>query len=116
MTRQAEEKWAGDVLVIGAGITGSLVARELSAGGHEVTLVDKTSFGAEQSNHSHGYIHAGYIYRHAQAGLVSQLRDANALWRELATELDVAPMHKAACVCFTNDLTARAAASGWRSA
>ena len=50
-----------DVVVIGAGITGAAVARELSRYALDIILVDKEAdfcFGASKANT--GTIHAGY--------------------------------------------------------
>lgn len=114
---EVEAEWnAGDVLVIGAGVTGVLVARKLSRDGRAVTLLDRSGFGAEQSGHSHGYLHHGYIYRHGQDDLVRHLRSGAAAWEEILAECAVEPLSRVSHICFSNELTARAAAAAWRRA
>lgn len=106
----------GDVVVIGAGIGGALIAKKLVDEGLEVTLVDKEGFGAAQSNHSHGYIHSGYIYRDASRSLIEPLVEASRRWRDLVQALGVEPLRSTSFVAFTSELNARAAASAWEQA
>lgn len=52
-----------DVLVIGAGVVGLAIARELSLSGHEVIVVDKEPFiGSHTSSRNSEVIHAGIYY------------------------------------------------------
>jgi glycerol-3-phosphate dehydrogenase len=51
-----------DLVVIGGGITGVCVAREASANGMSVVLVDKADFGSGTSSATTKYIHGGIRY------------------------------------------------------
>lgn len=115
MIKVVEEADAGDVLVVGGGVTGVLTALELQARGLRVTVVDRAGLGAEQSGHSHGYLHRGYIYRAGEEALVSHLGDGASRWGGLLEDLGCNPVAESAFVCFANELTARAAASAWTS-
>jgi glycine/D-amino acid oxidase-like deaminating enzyme len=105
---------AGDVLIVGAGVTGTLLAIGLLDNDLSVTLVDQRGFGAAQSGHSHGYLHQGYIYRHGEQNLINNLWQGAQQWQEKLRGLGVDPVSRTAHVCFSNILTARAAASAWR--
>ncbi len=51
-----------DVLVIGGGVTGSGIARDLSLRGLEVVLLEKGDFSTGASGRSHGMLHSGARY------------------------------------------------------
>lgn len=51
-----------DVVVIGAGINGTSVARELAAAGYSILLVDKGDFAAGASSRSSRILHCGLRY------------------------------------------------------
>lgn len=58
------------ILVMGAGITGSCVALELTRRGHDVTLVDQAHQPMTAASlHNEGKLHLGFVYasdpRHA---------------------------------------------------
>lgn len=107
---------AGDVLVIGAGVTGTLLALRLLEAGIRVTVIDRDGFGAAQSGHSHGYLHHGHIYRGGERWLVEHLQRGAASWGEILDRLGIEPLANAASICFSNEVSARAAASWWREA
>jgi L-2-hydroxyglutarate oxidase LhgO len=55
--------WGEHVGVVGAGVVGLAVARELGRGGRRVTVFDKEDrVGAHQSGHNSGVVHAGLYY------------------------------------------------------
>ncbi|MDI1288634.1 MAG: glycerol-3-phosphate dehydrogenase/oxidase [bacterium] len=56
------DETAFDMVVIGGGITGVCVAREASAAGMSVLLVDKGDFGSGTSSATTKYIHGGIRY------------------------------------------------------
>ncbi|GIH28737.1 hydroxyglutarate oxidase [Acrocarpospora phusangensis] len=72
--------------VVGAGILGLAVARELTAKGAEVTVLDKEDqVGAHQTGHNSGVVHAGIYYQ--PGSLKARLcRDGVALLREYCAE------------------------------
>jgi L-2-hydroxyglutarate oxidase LhgO len=52
-----------DTIVIGAGVTGLAIARELARKGHEVLVLEcNRSFGMETSSRNSGVVHAGIYY------------------------------------------------------
>lgn len=60
-----------DVIILGAGINGCAVARELSKRGKKVAVIEKKSIGCGTSSHSSRLIHGGLRYlEHANFGLV----------------------------------------------
>ena len=53
-----------EVTIIGAGIIGLSIARELSQNGRNVLIIEKNkSFGEENSSRNSGVIHAGVYYK-----------------------------------------------------
>ena len=77
-----------DMVVIGGGITGVCVAREASAAGMSVLLVDKGDFGSGTSSATTKYIHAGMRNRcwRTRCGAASaRIRRSRRLSRTTAT-------------------------------
>jgi len=82
-----------DILIIGAGISGLLTARELRLAGRDVTIIDKAPSGRESSWAGGGILLPIYPWRQAQAIsdlVVNSLREYPRLNRELleATGID----------------------------
>jgi L-2-hydroxyglutarate oxidase LhgO len=75
--------------VVGAGIVGLAVARELAARGATVTVLDKEDrVAAHQTGHNSGVVHAGLYY--TPGSLKARLcRDGVALLREYCAEHDL---------------------------
>lgn len=107
---------ACDVLVVGAGIAGLLIARALRDAGLTSIIVDPGPIGDAQSNHSHGYLHKGYIYLRSERRLVHSLVSSGEDWKLLLQELQVDASNSDSRICFTNAYTAAAASSSWRTA
>ncbi|WP_413863587.1 anaerobic glycerol-3-phosphate dehydrogenase subunit A [Desulfobacula sp.] len=59
------------VLVIGGGVTGTGIARDLSLRGLECTLIDKSDLNAGASGGNHGLLHSGarYVYSDPKAAI-----------------------------------------------
>ena len=55
-------KTKSDVIVLGAGINGSGIARELALSGKAVTVIDKSTIGSGTSSKSSRLIHGGLRY------------------------------------------------------
>src|SRR5687768_3086437 len=104
--RRTENVWVGDVLIIGGGISGTLLARQLEHAGIEYGLMECAGFGAEQSNHSHGYLHQGYIYLRAESRFVKQLLEAQSYWKEIIAKSGSVPSTSESKICFTNEFNA----------
>lgn len=62
MATESRRTHRTDVLIAGAGAAGILLAAELTGNGFHCTIVEPTGIAAQQSGHSHGYLHKGYIY------------------------------------------------------
>ncbi|WP_449066555.1 FAD-dependent oxidoreductase, partial [Planomonospora algeriensis] len=79
-----------DVGIVGAGIVGLAVARELALSGVRVTVLDKEDrIGAHQTGHNSGVVHAGLYYR--PGSLKAELcREGMALLREYCAEHAIA--------------------------
>ncbi len=95
---QLHDVHVGDVLVIGAGVTGTLTAMHLVHAGYSVMLVDQRGFAAEQSGHSHGYLHRGYIYRSGEERLISHLTAGADAWRQLLDSFGCDPINEEAYI------------------
>ncbi|MDV7202481.1 FAD-dependent oxidoreductase [Mycolicibacterium fortuitum] len=111
-----EELDAGDVVVIGAGASGVLTSSALSAKGLEVTLIDRRGLAAEQSSHSHGYMHRGHIYQKPSPELVLALQTGADRWKDELTAVGVKPLNENAVVGFIHEHNAKVAAGAWREA
>jgi glycine/D-amino acid oxidase-like deaminating enzyme len=106
---------AGDVLVVGGGATGLLTAIALEEAGMKVTLLESEGLGAQQSNHSHGYLHLGYIYLAGTTDLVADLRDGSALWRERMKHFSIPAAVGASQILFSNPFSAQSAVAHWKA-
>ena len=109
------EVWAGDVVVIGGGVTGALLSRELAVD-RSVLLIDQGGYGAGQSNHSHGYLHQGYIYISGATGLIRSLGQGATRWREILHAAGCKPVTPGSTVAFTDQLSVAAARALWSRA
>lgn len=105
----------GDVLVVGAGAAGLLIAHKLASEGLEVSLLEANGIGSEQSNHSHGYMHRGHIYAAPSPRLVAALNEGANWWRDTMKAAEYHPLGEAIAT-FTNPHTARTAAQKWNEA
>ncbi len=75
------------IMVIGAGIVGTLIAYELSKAGAQVSLIDKAFPGSAASGNSFSWINATYPKKPYAYNLLSQLGiDA---YKSLETEMDL---------------------------
>ena len=106
-----------DVLIAGGGVAGTLVASMLTRLGYQCILVEPRALAAEQSGHSHGYIHRGYIYLRAERGLVQQLRTAREQWEDyISGPGEVVAYSDFSFIGFDNPLIAKYASQMWRVA
>ena len=116
MSQPPNDAWAGDVLVIGAGMAGALCALKLRERGLKVTLLESDGFGAGQSNHSHGYLHSGYVYVNGGSALARELVLGAQAWRNFMEQADIAPVTETSTVAFASPLAAQAARRTWAAA
>lgn len=106
-----------DVLVAGGGVAGVLTAAQLTTMGFRCLLVEPRAIAAEQSGHSHGYLHKGYIYYRAERNLVRNLMNSRQIWdRYLSGSERVAADSDLSLVGFENDNVARLATGVWDGA
>jgi len=90
-----------DVLIIGGGIVGCAIARELSRYNLDITLVEKEhDVALHASGRNDGMIHPGLDLRKGQ--LKKKYNDAgNRMYSELCKELDVPFKYTGQYLCFT---------------
>jgi glycine/D-amino acid oxidase-like deaminating enzyme len=111
-----ERRWAGDVLVVGAGASGLIIAQRLVDVGLSVTVVERAAIGAEQSNHSHGYMHRGHIYLTPSLELVRNLSNGADRWRAEMDALDIPAITDESSLLFTSAYESEVAAAAWSRA
>lgn len=73
------ETFATEVVVVGGGVVGLAIARDLAAAGREVLLIEENPrFGEETSSRNNQVIHAGFLYPQGslKAALCKPGRDA----------------------------------------
>jgi glycine/D-amino acid oxidase-like deaminating enzyme len=116
MMAHTERRFAGDVLIVGAGIVGVLLADRLGAAGIESTLVEAVGAGAEQSNHSHGYLHRGHAYLDASPQFLAAFARAHALWEPLLDSLGATPVTGSSAVALADPITRDSVVATWRRA
>jgi glycine/D-amino acid oxidase-like deaminating enzyme len=104
-----------DVIIAGGGAAGITIAGLLANSGYSCMLVEPTAFGAEQSGHSHGYIHQGYVYL-SEAELARDLYTSPLGWRSFLTRpRRIRPVTQSSVFAFENPDVARFATQTWRS-
>jgi glycerol-3-phosphate dehydrogenase len=73
-----------EVLIIGAGVTGSGLARDLSLRGIQSILVERRDFNAGASGGNHGLLHSGARYVVSDTQAAKECRKEGALLKRLA--------------------------------
>ncbi len=69
--------------IIGGGITGLSLARDLAMRGLEVTLFERSSLGDETSSHTHGVLHSGARYAVKDPAAAKHCIEENRILREI---------------------------------
>ncbi|MXV60874.1 FAD-dependent oxidoreductase [Natronorubrum sp. JWXQ-INN-674] len=75
-----------DVLVIGGGVTGTGIARDLALRGVDVTLAEREGLSAGASGRSHGLLHSGARYAESDPDGARECLEENCILREIAGE------------------------------
>lgn len=77
-----------DLLIVGGGITGASVARDASARGLKVALIEKGDFASATSAHNSKLIHGGLRYlKNFELGLVRESLRERRIWQRIAPHL-----------------------------
>lgn len=71
-------------VVVGGGVTGTGVARDLAARGVDVTLVERDALAAGATGHMHGLLHSGARYAVADPASARECARENRVLREIA--------------------------------
>lgn len=74
----------GSVVIIGGGITGIGIARDLAIRGLEVTVLEKGKIGCETSTHFHGMLHSGARYAVKDPYAAEKCMEENRILRDIA--------------------------------
>lgn len=118
-TEQMQRNAAGipcmavDAVVVGGGIQGLLVLRELRKRNYNAILLEKGDLGGAQTCSSHMFLHQGYLFDD-DLDLAIRLRDARPSWNRLITDLRLPCHARTAVYGFTNETAAEAKTAFWR--
>jgi glycerol-3-phosphate dehydrogenase len=72
------------VLIIGGGVTGTGLARDLALRGVSCTLVEQGDINAGASGANHGLLHSGARYASSDPGSAAECHTEGALLKQLA--------------------------------
>jgi glycerol-3-phosphate dehydrogenase len=73
-----------DVLIIGGGVTGTGIARDLSLRGFNIILIEKNDLNAGASGGNHGLLHSGARYICSDPEAAVECRDESTILKNLA--------------------------------
>jgi hypothetical protein len=91
-----------------------LTAELLDAAGYSCTLIDSVGLAGGQSNHSHGYLHQGYIYVNRTGAFVAPLLDGHGRWERRMAEANITPVTEVSTIAFESHADAQFARRTWR--
>ncbi len=80
------EVFETEVLIVGGGVTGSGVMRDLALRGIHCLLIDRRDLDAGASGGNHGLLHSGGRYASADARTAAQCRSEGAILKRVAAE------------------------------
>jgi glycerol-3-phosphate dehydrogenase len=86
MTRSTTDLLKTGVLIIGAGVTGTGLARDLSLRGIPCILVERKDFNAGASGGNHGLLHSGARYVLSDPSAAVECQKENRLLKKLAPQ------------------------------
>jgi glycine/D-amino acid oxidase-like deaminating enzyme len=102
-----------DVLIIGGGIMGLWLAKELDDKGYRFALLERKELGGEQTCHSHVYIHQGHIYNKHQIALAARLKSVTGTWQAWLRKRSHLMLSKASYFGFRNEADFEAKRAIW---
>lgn len=108
-----ETVWGGDVVVVGGGVSGLWIRRELIRRGYSVSLVEREALLAGQSSHSHGYLHRGFIYLSAPKTLTDELQAGADMWEAAVDSVGGTYEASESLVVFEDQASAQRARDRW---
>ncbi len=73
-----------DILIIGGGVTGTGIARDLTLRGFNVILVEKKDLNAGASGGNHGLLHSGARYIHSDPEAAKECQQEQKILKKLA--------------------------------
>lgn len=91
--------WPG-VVVIGAGVTGLLLAERLRESRIPVLMIEESALAAGQTAHCHGYLHRGYIYQSLSPAQHATLAAGARWWQSQLKTHGVPPLSDASVIAF----------------
>ena len=75
-----------EVLIIGGGVTGTALARDLALRGVDCILIEKDDINAGASGRNHGLLHSGARYVAGDPGAASECRSEGAILKRMAAQ------------------------------
>jgi hypothetical protein len=104
--------WDG-VVVVGAGASGILLARELEAAGCPTLLIDEHGLAAGQTGFAHGYLHRGFVFPELEASQSQAFAEACEMWLGAVDDTSHAYVSSSSVLGFPDQASASAARSSW---
>ena len=86
MSSAGDRQYETEVLIIGGGVTGTGIMRDLALRGIDCLLIDRRDLNAGASGGNHGLLHSGGRYASADAETAAECRAEGELLKRLAPE------------------------------
>jgi len=112
------EPFKTDVVILGGGIQGLWLLKDLRAKGYGAILLEKNKLGGQQTCHSHVYIHQGHVYAAEELktghNIVEILRDTTErFWKPWIEVNEPVPTHTPSFFGFHNPEVLQKLAMMW---
>lgn len=101
-----------DALVIGGGVQGLMLLRDLRTRGYSVLLLEIDKFGGGQTCHSHVLIHQGHLCR--KPSLAAEFRQGFDLWQTFLASNPAGPGSMEVLLAFDDEVDAIEQQSIWK--
>jgi glycine/D-amino acid oxidase-like deaminating enzyme len=102
-----------DALVLGGGVQGLMLLRDLRQQGYSVLLLEINKLGGGQTCHSHVFIHEGHLCR--KPSLMREFKEGHDLWQELLAPNLASSSDVRIVLGFDNEIDALEQQSIWKS-